>query len=105
MVRIMENNNKDFLNNRPVVANVNQYQDVYGSQKTSTRTTVSALLTVIVFILMMIAIITGNNFMMVIFIPLFVILILSFIIARRADQQNKPIETKDNKEALSKDDV
>lgn len=99
----MENNNKDFLKNRPGAERANQYQDVYGSQKSSTRTTVSAVLTVIVFILMMIAIFTHNNLMMVVFIPLFVILVISFFAARRADRQNKPVELQDNSEAIFKD--
>ena len=99
----MENNNKDFMKNRPVAASANQFQDVYGSQKTSTRTTVSAVLAVIVFILMMIGIFTGNTFIMVVFIPLFVILVISFFAARHADKQLRPIEPNDNKEALFKD--
>ncbi|MBQ3266118.1 MAG: hypothetical protein IJH07_10120 [Ruminococcus sp.] len=99
----MENNQTDFMKNRPVAAQANQFKDVYGSQKGSTRTTVSAVLGVIVFILMMIAIFTGNNLMMLIFIPLFIILVISFFVARRADRQNMPVEPQDNEEALFKD--
>ena len=99
----MENNQTDFMKNRPGAEKANQYKDVYGSQQTSTRTTVSAILSVIVFILMMIAIITGNNLMMLIFIPLFLLLLLSFIVAKRADRQNTPVEPQENKEALFKD--
>lgn len=99
----MENNNKDFMKNRPVVAAANQIQDVYGSQKTSTRTTVSAVLAVIVFILMMIGIFTANTFIMVVFIPLFVILLISFLVAKHADKQNRPVEPRENQEAIFKD--
>lgn len=99
----MENNQTDFMKNRPVVAAANQIKDVYGSQKSSTRTTVSAALSVIVFILMMIAIFTGNRFMMVVFIPLFVILMISFLVGRRADRHNKPAEPVEHPEALFKD--
>ena len=100
---IMENNQTDFMKNRPVAAQANQFKDVYGSQKSSTRTTVSAVLSVIVFILMMIAIFTGNNLMMLIFIPLFVVLLISFFVARRADKQNAPIEPQDNPDAIFKE--
>lgn len=91
------------MKNRPVAASANQFKDVYGSQKSSTRTTVSAVLGVIVFVLMMIAIFTGNNLMMVIFIPLFVILLISFFVARHADKQNAPVEPKDHPEAIFKE--
>lgn len=99
----MENNQTDFLKNRPGSEKANQYKDVYGSQKTSTRTTVSAVLGVIVFILMMISIFTANNLMMLIFIPLFVILVISFFVGRRADKQNTPPPVQEHPEALFKD--
>lgn len=99
----MENNQTDFMKNRPVAAQANQYKDVYGSQKSSTRTTVSAVLGVIVFILMMIAIFTCNNLMMLIFIPLFAVLLISFFVAKRADKQNRPAEPIENPEAIFKD--
>ena len=100
----MENNQTDFMKNRPVAANANQIKDVYGSQKKSTLITVSAVLSVITFVLMMIAIFTGNRLMMVIFIPVFIALIISFFVAKRADRQNAPVEkAEDNKEALFQD--
>ena len=99
----MENNQTDFMKNRPVAASANQYKDVYGSQKKSTLTTVSAVLSVIVFILMIIGIVMGNRLMMVVFIPLFVILMISFFVGRHADKQNTPVKPQENKEALFKD--
>ena len=99
----MENNQTDFMKNRPGAEKANQYKDVYGSQKSSTRTTVSAVLSVITFILMLIAIFTGNNLMMIIFIPLFVLLVISFFVARHADKQNTPVEPTEHPEALFKD--
>lgn len=91
------------MKNRPVAAQANQFKDVYGSQMASTRTTVSAALGLIVFILMMIAIFTGNNLMMIIFIPLFVILLISFFVAKHADKQNTPVQPQDHPESLFKD--
>ncbi|MBQ9679372.1 MAG: hypothetical protein IJV48_01635 [Ruminococcus sp.] len=99
----MENNQTDFMKNRPVAAQANQFKDVYGSQKSSTRTTISAVLGVIVFILMMIAIFTGNNLMMLIFISLFAIFLISFLVAKHADRQNTPVEPQEHPEALFKD--
>lgn len=99
----MENNQKDFMKNRPVAAQANQYKDVYGSQKSSTRTVISAVMTVIDFILVIIALITGNRLMMVIFIPLLLILLISFIVAKRADKYNAPVKPQDNSEAIFKD--
>lgn len=100
----MENNQTDFMKNRPVAAPANQIKDVFGSQKKSTFTTVSVVLSVITFVLMMISIVMGNRLMMVIFIPVFIGLMISFFVAKRADRQNAPVEkTEDNKEALFKD--
>ena len=100
----MENNQTDFMKNRPVAAPANQIKDVFGSQKKSTFTTVSAVLSVITFVLMMISIYTGNRLMMVIFIPVFIGLMISFFFGRRADRQNSPAEkAEENKEALFKD--
>ena len=99
----MENNQPDFKKNRPVAATANQIKDVYSTQKKSTFTTVSAVLSVITFVLMVISIVLGNRLMMVIFIPLFVLLIISFFVGRHADKQNSPVKSHDSKEALFKD--
>ena len=99
----MENNQTDFMKNRPVADKANQFKDVYGSQKKSTRTTVTAVLMVLDLILAVIAVITGNNLMMIIFIPLLLLLLISFVVAKRADKYNAPIEPRDNEEAIFKD--
>ena len=99
----MENNNKDFMKNRPVAAQANQYQDVYGSQSKSTFTTISAALTVIVFILTLISWIVGNPLLEAVFTPLFVVLVISFFVARHADKQNAPVQPQDNPESIFKD--
>ena len=99
----MENNQTDFMKNRPGADKANQYKDVYGTQKTSTRATISVVLAVVDFILMMIGIFTGNNLMMIVFIPLFIILLISFIVAKRADKYNAPVDPSDSPEALFRD--
>lgn len=102
----MENNQTDFMKNRPVAAAANQFKDVYGSQKKSTFTTISAVLSVVSFVLMVISIVVGNRLMMVIFIPLFVLLVISFFVGKHADKQNTPVKPQNdqnNKEALFQD--
>ena len=99
----MENNQTDFMKNRPVAAYANQIKDVYGSQKKSTFTTVSAILTVMSFILMVISIACGNTLCMTIFIPLFIVLVISFFVARHADKQNAPAAPVDHPDAIFKD--
>lgn len=91
------------MKNRPVAAQANQFKDVYGSQKSSTRTTVSAVLAVLDLILACIAVFTGNNLMMVVFIPLFVILLISFLVGKKADRVNMPPVSKDSPDSIFKD--
>lgn len=91
------------MKNRPVAAQANQFKDVYGSQKKSTFTTLSAVLTVLDFVILVIALIMGNHLLTMIFAPLFAVLLISFFVARRADKQNAPVEPRDNPEAIFKD--
>ena len=91
------------MKNRPVVTQANQYKDVYGSQKRSTRTVISVLLTAVNLIIIIAAIINDNKLMLWIFIPLLIILLISFFVARRADKQNAPAEPSDHPEAIFKD--
>lgn len=99
----MENNQPDFMKNRPVAGSANQIKDVYGSQKRSTRVTVTAVLAVIDLIILIIGLITGNWFLIVIFAPLLVILILSIFLGIRADRQNTPPEPTDQPDAIFKE--
>lgn len=91
------------MKNRPVAQQANQFKDVYGTQQKSTFTTLSAVLTVIVFIIALISLITGNSLMTVIFLPLFVLLLISFLVARRADKQNAPAEPSEHPDAIFKE--
>lgn len=68
----MENNKTDFMKNRPVAASANQIKDVYGSQKSSTRLTVTAVLAAVDLIILIIGLITGNWFLTVVFGPLLI---------------------------------
>lgn len=99
----MENNHPDFMKNRPAARTANQIQDVYASQKRSTRVTVTAVLAVIDFMILVISLITGNYFITVIFAPVLLILLLSIILGRRADRQNTLPERSHHPDAIFQD--
>ena len=102
----MENNNRDFLKNRPVVKEANQYQDVYGSQKKSTFTTVSAVLAVVMFVFTLISWINNNLIFKTIFTPVFILLLISFVVSFVTDRKNRPVvpdKDLENSESIFKD--
>lgn len=99
----MEDHRPDFMKNRPGSQAANQIKDVYGSQKHSTRVTVTAALAAIDFILLIIGLITGNRFLIVVFAPLLLILIFSVVLGVRADRQNTPPEDLGNPGAIFQD--
>ena len=99
----MENNQTDFMKNRPLVDKANQYKDVYGSQKKSTRTTVTALLLVLVTILSIMALVNQSYVLLALFGPTLILLIISLFVARRADRQNSPVKSADTPEAIFKE--
>ncbi len=99
----MENNQKDFMKNRPVVSYANQVKDVYGSQKKTTFTTVCAVLSIVMFVLTVIAWVTNSLYFKIMFTPIFIALVISFFVARHADKQNAPVEPHDNPDAIFKD--
>jgi len=99
----MENNNPDFMKNRPPVAFANQAQDVFGSQQRSTRTVVTAILIILMLIMIVVSLIKGNYMIPAICGPILVILIVSIILSLRADKKNAAAEPQDHPEALFKD--
>ena len=99
----MENNQTDFMKNRPVAAYANQTKDVYGSQKKSTRTTITAVLIVVMIVFIILALIYSNWFIFWIFTPVLVGLIIALFIGRRADKYNMPVEPHDSPEAIFKE--
>lgn len=99
----MENNQRDFMKNRPLVDKANQYKDVYGSQKKSTRTTVTALLLVLMTVLVIVAWIYGNYLWMGFFSPVLIGLIIALFIGKRADKYNMPVKPEDSPEAIFKE--
>lgn len=99
----MENNQTDFMKNRPVAAFANQTKDVYGSQKSSTRTTVTAVLIALMTVFVIISLVNSNWFTFWIFTPVLVGLIIALFIGRRADRYNAPVEPHDSPEAIFKE--
>ncbi len=99
----MENNQTDFMKNRPVADKANQYKDVYGSQKASTRTTVTVLLILLMTVLVIVAWINANYIWLGFFAPVLVGLIISIFIGRRADKYNMPVKSEDSPEAIFKE--
>ena len=99
----MENNQTDFMKNRPPAAFANQAKDVFGSQQKSTRTTITAVLIVVMTILMILALIFGNWIIFWVVTPALVGLIISLFIGRRADRQNMPVEPHDSPDAIFKE--
>ena len=99
----MENNQTDFMKNRPPAAYANQVKDVYGSQKSSTRTTITVLLTILLAVFVIISAISGNIITLSIFSFVLIALIISLIIGYRADKNNAPIEPHDQPEAIFKE--
>ena len=91
------------MKNRPGSQTANQIKDVYGSQKRSTRVTVTAVCAVIDLVILVISLITGNRLLTFIFAPLLPLLILSVILGIRADRQNTPPEPTDHPEAIFKE--
>lgn len=99
----MENNQTDFMKNRPVADKANQYKDVYGTQNKSTRTTITALLIILMTVFSIISLVNQNWVLLGLFAPALVGLIIALFIGKRADRYNMPIEPKDSPEALFKE--
>lgn len=99
----MENNNTDFMKNRPVAAYANQTKDVFGSQQTSTRTTVTVVLMLLMLVLIIVSAVNAFWIGVGIFGTILVGLIISLIIGRRADRYNTPVKSEDSPEAIFKE--
>ena len=91
------------MKNRPVADKANQYKDVYGSQKKSTRVTLTAVVLILVAVLTIIAVIYQSYALLVLFVPALAGLIISLFVGRRADRQNTPVKPQDNSEAIFKE--
>lgn len=84
----MENNEKDFMKNRPVVSSANQAKDVYGSMKKTSVNVLTVLLSVILIVCAVACFVRGRILSGILFLVLFAILIMSTVVAKRADRAN-----------------
>lgn len=91
------------MKNRPVAAQPNQFKDVYGSQKSSTRTTVTAVLIFVMTLFVILSLVNQNYLLLTLFAPTLLGLIISLFIGRRADKYNTPVKPEDNPEAIFKE--
>lgn len=79
----MENNQKDFMKNRPVVDRPNQFKDVYGTASTTTMQVLTVILSIIMIVCAVICFCKGHIVPGSIFAVVFAVLILSTYIANR----------------------
>lgn len=102
----MENNNKDFLKNRPGsgIENLNKYQDNFGSAKDSTKDFLTVLFSIILIACAIVCFVRGYVGVGLVFSAIFLLLLVSSIIVEMkrvpVDRTNNSTETifKDHEE-------
>ena len=99
----MENDQKDFMKNRPVVSNANQAKDVYGPMKKSSISLISLLLSAVLLACIVYNFIMGQNVWGWIFTAVFSSLLLSIFVSAREAKNNKPVEKTDHPDAIFKE--
>ena len=91
------------MKNRPVAAYANQTKDVFGTQKTSTRTTITVVLMILMIVFIVMSAVNSFWIGVGIFGTVLFGLIISLIIGHRADRYNMPVKGKDSPEAIFKE--
>ena len=99
----MENNQKDFMKNRPVAVEANKYKDVYGPMKSSNVSIITILLSVVLSACLIYNFATGKTTWGWIFTVLLSVLLLSSYVSAKVNKQNAPIEKHDHPDAIFKD--
>ena len=98
----MENNDKDFMKNRPTLEKTNQYKDVYGSMKNTGVSVITILLSLVLLVCAIYDFCGGRYIWGSIFAAVFVALLVSSII-KMVNEQDIKIEKNDNTDAIFKD--
>ena len=98
----MENNEKDFLKNRPMMSQLNQSQDVYGSMKKTGVPVITILLSLVLLVCAIYDFCGGRYIWGSIFTVVFVALLASSII-RMVNEQDIIIEKNEKTDAIFKD--
>lgn len=100
----MENNEKDFMKNRPVVASANQAKDVYGPMKKSSINILSVLLSIIMIVCAVACFVNGRILSGILFLVILAILIMSIVVAKKSEKANsKPENISEHKDAIFKE--
>ncbi|MBE6825182.1 MAG: hypothetical protein E7513_07575 [Ruminococcaceae bacterium] len=99
----MENNEKDFMKNRPVASGANQAKDVYSTMKKSSISILTVLLSVVMIACAVACFLRGRILSGILFLVLFVILIMSTVVAKRSEKANSKPESVEHPDAIFKD--
>ncbi len=99
----MENNEKDFMKNRPVASSANQAKDVYGPMKKTSITIITVILTVILGIFSVVNFVSGRILTGSMFAVLVVILFISVYVSAKSTKANSKPEKMEHPDAIFKD--
>ncbi len=99
----MENNEKDFMKNRPVASGANQAKDVYGPMKKSSISILTVVLSVVMIACAVACFFRGRILSGVLFLVLFAILIMSTVVAKRSDKANSKPEKLEHPDSIFKE--
>lgn len=99
----MENNERDFMKNRPVASNANQAKDVYGPMKKTSISLITVILTVILSICAVTNFASGRILTGSMFAVLVAILFFSVYVSAKSTKANSKPEKTDHPDAIFKD--
>ena len=99
----MENNQKDFMKNRPVASGANQAKDVYGTMKKSSLSILTVVLSLVLVACAVACFFKGRILSGVLFLIIFAILLVSTVVAKRSDYANTSVHKDDHPDAIFKE--
>ena len=99
----MENNERDFMKNRPVVANANQAKDVYGPMKKGSFNLITFLLTIVLLFCTISNFVSGRTTWGFIFTFLLSVLLISQYVSHKSAKANSKPEKKEHPDAIFND--
>ena len=99
----MENNERDFMKNRPVAANANQAKDVYGPMKKTSVSLITVILTVVLGVFAVTNFISGRILSGSMFTVLVLILLVSVYVSAKSTKVNSKPVKQDHPDAIFKD--
>ena len=99
----MENNERDFMKNRPVASSANQAKDVYGPMKKISVSLITIILTVILGVFAVTNFVSGRVLSGSMFTVLVLILLFSVYVSAKSTKANSKPEKTENSEAIFKE--